>query len=380
MALIIKCKNCRRRVAADKNKCPACGGAEFGFFVDYWPEGRNGPRKIKKLDASIADKNAAIIFEQELMAALKESRHPENTLIKTNTATCDDLFPGYLEWVRLHLKKSTYEEREYTMQTISKIIGNVPVRAINKHYFSLYQQTRKAQGVSNRTINKELDYVRGFLRWCREEKGINAPPFDFKKLKHARPIPMVLSPAEVVRIIDAAGPFHRAFFLCLYTLGLRLSEARYLTWGDIDFGNKTVQTIQKGGTYKILPLNNWLKKALGKLKRGQANDYIFLNPLTGKPVRDIRAALNTAAKKAGVIKHVYPHLFRHSVATHMMGENVNLRKIQMYLGHSVISTTEWYTHVVTDHLKEATGSMFKRLSTTKANKKKVLYKRVSTPS
>lgn len=374
MALIIKCSACQRRVPRDANKCPQCCGVAFSFFVDYWPEGRNGPRKIKKLDASITDKNAAIIFEQELMAALKESRHPENVLVKTDAATCDDLFPAYLEWVRLHLKKSTYEDRGYAMGTISKIIGNIPARGLNKHYFSLYQQTRKAQGVSNRTVNKELDYVRGFLRWCREEKDMRIPQIQFKKLKHARPIPMVLSPDEVVRIIDAADPFHRAYFLCLYTLGLRLSEAQHLKWGDIDFDNLTVQTIQKGGTYKILPLNNWLKKALVKLKPGKAGDFIFLNPATGRPMRDVRAALHTAAKKAGVIKRVYPHLFRHSVATHMMGENVNLRKIQTYLGHSVVSTTEWYTHVVTDHLKDATSGMFKRLSTHKHNKKKVLAK------
>lgn len=363
MALITKCKSCHIRIQKDADKCPQCGNTEFSFFVDYWPDGRHGRRVIKILDASVKDKNTAIAFEVELMAALRESRNPEVSVIPTASATCDDLFPDYLEWVRIHRMKSTYQEREYTMKTISGIIGNVPATAINQHYFSLYQQTRKAQGVSNRTVNKELAYVCGFLRWCREEKNMRVPDIKLKKLQYNRPIPIVLSPDETVRIINAADPFHRALFLCFYSLGLRLSEARFLKWGDIDFGNNSVRTIQKGGSYKILPLNDWLRKALRALKHESPGDYIFLNPATGRPVRDIRSALATACKKAGVIKRVYPHLFRHSVATHMMGEDVNLRKIQAYLGHSAISTTEWYTHVVTGHLRDATSDMFKRIST-----------------
>ncbi len=370
MALIIKCKSCHKRLTKDAEKCPQCGTKEFSFFIDYRPDGRYGQRVIKILDASIPDKESAIVFEAELMAALRENRNPEGTFIPATSATCDDLFPDYLEWVRVHRAKTTYHERENTMNIISGIIGNIPAMAINHHYFTLYQKTRKAQGVCNRTINKELAYVCGFLRWCREEKNLRVQEIKLKKLPYSRPIPIILSPDEAARIINAATPFYRAFFLCLYSLGLRFSEARFLKWRDIDFENMSIRCIQKGGTYKILPLNNWLKKALRSIapRNANPNDYLFKNPLTNEPVSNVRHALSDACKKAGVVKHVHPHLFRHSIASHMMAKDVNLRKIQAYLGHADIATTEWYTHVVTSQLKEATSDMFAKISTKKVNK------------
>lgn len=378
MALIIRCKKCRRRVPPDKDNCPRCGNTTFRFVVDYWPEGRNGPRVRKALDDSIADKNTAVLFERELMAALRQSRDPGLKEISSAKIACDDLFPEYLEWIRLHRTSATYAEREYTMQTISKIIGDIPVEAINKHHFSLYQQARKAQGVSNKTVNKELYYICSFLRWCRDEKNLRAADIKFKKLPYQRPVPIVLSPAEVQRIVAVVDPFHRAFILCLYSLGLRFSEASHLKWRDIDYKNMSVRCVQKGGSYKILPLNDWLKKALRELPRGGSDSYVFASPRTGQPLTNIKRALATACKRAGVIKHVHPHLFRHSLATHMMGEDINIRKIQTYLGHADIGTTEWYTHVVTGHLKQATKGMFKRMSTHKINNINNIHKKVST--
>ena len=186
-------------------------------------------------------------------------------------------------------------------------------------------------------------------------------------LPHQRPRPIILSPDEVTRLVDAAEPFYRAFFLCLYTLGFRLSEATYLRWRDIDRESKTVTVIQKGGSVKVEPLNAWLDAALKTLKKElkskpEPDDYVFLNPRKGRPVMDIRTPLERAAKKAGIIKRVTPHLLRHSVATHLLAKGKNLRTIQAMLGHAQVGTTEWYTHVVTDDIRDATAGMFAEMS------------------
>ena len=329
------------------------------FIIDYYPDGRRGKRVRLKLPESVTSIEEARAIEADLKRAIRGETEPEPATI---TSTFGDLFDDYLRWVLLHRAKSTFREHEYSFKYVARIIGKFPVAGWNHNLISLYQKTRHGQGVSNRTINKECHYISGFIRWCREEQNIAIQSVQIKKLPHTRPIPIVLSPDEVVRIIDAAEPFYRAFFLCLYSLGLRFSEAKYLKWGDIDFANKTVLTVQKGGSYKVLPLNEWLESALDALKPEKPEGYIFTIKRTGRPVVNVRKAIARAAERAKVTKKVNPHLFRHSIATHFMGEDVNLRKIQTYLGHAQISTTEWYTHVVAGHLKDATEGIFRRMS------------------
>jgi site-specific recombinase XerD len=239
------------------------------------------------------------------------------------------------------------------MKYINRIVGNVPVSTFNEHHISLFQKTRKAQGVGNKTINKELYYIMGLLKWCREEKGLEIRAVKLKKLPYARPLPIVLSPAEVSRILKVAPPFYRALILCLYTLGLRFSEASSLKWEDVDFENMAVRTRQKGGSFKILPLSPRLKAALEEIGPRDRGKYVFVSKGTGQPIVNVRRALKTICAKAGVKKHVHPHLFRHSVATAMMGAGINLRTVQAMLGHADIGTTEFYTHVAMEHLRGA---------------------------
>jgi site-specific recombinase XerD len=218
--------------------------------------------------------------------------------------------------------------------------------------------------VANRTINKELNYFSGFLKWCRRHKKIDLAPIFFEKLPYKRPRPDILSIDEVLRIIKAATPLYKAFILCLYLLGLRFSEARWLTLRHFDFEGKSVKVTQKGGSEKMLPVDDMLIDAIKDLNITDPDQYIFLNPQMvtlanpkGAPVGDIRSALERFCKVAKVDKKVHPHTFRHSWATHMLGEGVNLRVIQRYLGHAQVSTTEIYTHVMMDHLRTASNTV-----------------------
>lgn len=180
MSLIIKCRSCRALIKDHALPCPACGSLEQKFFIRYRPDGRNGRRVWQPLEDSVVDIKKARHIESIYRAAALEGRKPGTVPETLTTATLEDLTPDYLKWVKLHYTKQTHREREYTMEYIKKIIGNVPVLAINDHHFSLYQETRSEQfqktdkdlKISGRTINKELNYVRGFLRWCRDEKKL----------------------------------------------------------------------------------------------------------------------------------------------------------------------------------------------------------------
>jgi integrase/recombinase XerC len=380
MAIIIKCASCKARLkGSDREPCPNCGSKEKRYIIDFWPDGRHGKRCQRYLNESIKSLAVARVFDESTKRSIKERRNPETAQSPTSHDTMfKDLIPDYMDYYRLEhrsnvnpdrLEKS-FKEREQALNIVSHIIGPIPITHFDKNIAANYQLTRSKQktrrgtNVKNRTINKELTYVLSYLKWCREKKSINITP-DISMLHYDRPLPDILSPKEIQKFIKAAQdePFYLAFFLVCYTLGFRLSEAKYLRWRDIDRENKTVRAVQKGGSDKIGALNQWLDQALKKIKKGKPHpdDYIFLVKRTGRPIENTRRAIDRISEKAGIKKHINVHMFRHSIATHMMANDTNLRTIQAMLGHKDVSTTQKYTHVVTDNIRNATKDMFEHM-------------------
>lgn len=372
MSLVVHCKSCRIKIKAHTATCPACGSTEQRFDVDFFPEGRKGKRVRRPVPDGIQDIEAARAYDENLRAATLEGRKPGDVKKNLTAATVSDLFSDYLSWYKDRRAKLSHKDVESVYENhLKDELGDVPVLALNRHHFTMYQHTRKASSVSNRTINKELDYFRGFMSWCRKEKGMEVRKFEYDQLPYSRPLPIVLSPGEVLSIVGAAEPFYAAFFIFLYSLGLRKSEAQGMKWEDVDFANAQIRVIQKGGSYKMLPLNDWAEAALrelqskieGEIKPGH---YVFASKRSGgKPIQNVRRAIDRACEKAGVTKHVHNHLFRHSIATHFMAGGINLRMIQKFLGHADRSATEFYTHVSLDHLRGATKGFFPAVSTDK---------------
>jgi len=366
MALIIKCRSCRRRVPQGTIDCPDCGSIAFRFAIDYWPNGRRGGRKKITLPAE-TDLGEAKRHERVLMGV---KRRPV-VVASSSLSTVADLFPGYLKWCRVGDRRRPGTCRDINLtweKSISPILGQYQVRDIAPEYFSLYQQNRAGK-VKNRTVNKELDYFAGFLKWCRREKKIDIPAIHYEKLPCSRPLPVVLSPEEVSRIMQAAErePFYRTFFLCLYALGFRFSEVRFLRLEDFDFENRAVKVRQKGGTEKVLPLSDQVidaVKDLVDLWPMKPREYLFgLKKMEGEPIGDVRAAIKRICKAAGVTKRVTPHLMRHSIASHLMASDVNASIIQRFLGHKNILTTQWYSHVSMADLRRAQGLFSGEVST-----------------
>lgn len=378
----MKCAACKARLKSEKEPCPKCGATEKSFILDFRPDGRYGVRRRAPLENNVISLSVAKAIDAETKQTIKEKRKPHQVSPSQYAVTFGEYIDDYMQEFRLQHRSGvnadrqakSFNEREQSLRIVEKNIGPTQLILFCEDTVTAYQQKRSKQKtrtggtVCNRTINKEMCYVASYLKYCRKKKKIGIPPLKMPMLDHKRPKPIILSPDEVIRLMDAAEPFYRAFFLCLYTLGFRLSEATYLRWRDIDRANRTVSVIQKGGSHKIEPLNKWLDDALTILPKGGQDDYIFLSTRTTRPVRDIRRALERAAKKAGIIKRVTPHLLRHSIATHMLARGKNLRTIQSMLGHAQSSTTEWYTHVDIDNIRDATEDMFEAMRKTKRKK------------
>lgn len=325
------------------------------YYSDYFPDGRHGRRVQMALPEGITEEEARVLDEQLRSAALK-SRSAKASQVKAAGQTVTSLFKKYMGWYEIHRQPRSYQDLESVFKNqISRILGKERVCNISPDHILLYKQIRSKEEVTNRTINKELHYFSGFLKWAARENFIPARTFRIETLPHKRPVPMVLSPEEILAIIQATEPFYRAFFLCLYTLGLRMNEARQLKWEDIDFHSRSVRIQQKGGSWKLLPLPEWTADAIREIPQVEGSPFVFVSRRSGKPVSNVTKAIARACKKAGITRHVHPHLFRHSIATHLMGGNINLRVIQKFLGHAQVGTTEWYTHVALEHFSEASA-------------------------
>lgn len=340
------------------------------YVIDFYPQGRQGKRVRITLPPNITLEEALII-ERDIKN-IKAKEMPLQGAIST-------LFPHFLIYYELHRAEKTAKDLKSVFQNhILKHFGSLHPSQITEQSILAYKKIRKANKASNRAINKELSYLSSFLRWCEKNKIIKERP-KIEKLPYTRPIPQILTIDEALKLIECADGKYKAFFMFLFLLGMRFNEARQLKWSDIDFENRTVTVHRKGGKINVLPLPDMIYKELTALEKN--SQYIF--PQRGdpdKPITDIRKAIKKACKRAGITKHINPHLLRHSFATYLLERGVNLRTIQEILGHSQVSTTEFYTHVITAHKRKALEQAgFINVSTRKAITDNALSDFVTTP-
>jgi site-specific recombinase XerD len=171
-----------------------------------------------------------------------------------------------------------------------------------------------------------------------------------------RKLPDILSLAEMTQLLDAVGRLkHRAIVMTAYGAGLRISEACSLQVGDIDSDRSLIHVRKgKGGKERYVMLPTRLLTTLREYWRLERppGPYLFPGRKPERPIgaEGVRAALRKAVKKAGIGKHVTPHCLRHSFATHLLEDGVDIRVIQALLGHSSIRSTALYTRVSKAHV------------------------------
>jgi len=332
------------------------------FFIAYYPQGRKGGKKRLPLPMDIQDRETAQRYHDEFV------RKPSDT---SQGYTVKDLWTEYMSWYQMHRAATTYKDINLAGNHFLKYMGHERVGSISIQHISLYKKMRlgdiktKMKTNIHRSINKELAYFSGFLKYCRENYNVGQK-FQITPLPYKRPDPVVLSPGEVKRLLSAMDnePFYKALFLCLYSLGLRMNEARNIRAGDIDFGNMTIKVKEKGGGDKVLPIPDILGVVLRNIidsgASSEASPLIFASPMFRKdgkarPIADVRKALKRACDRAGITKKVTPHTFRHTCLTHLTMAGINASIVQKYAGHKEISTTQYYVHIATNSLNGASS-------------------------
>lgn len=231
-----------------------------------------------------------------------------------------------------------------------------------------FNEQRKAS-LSNTTTARYMTTLKKFFSFLEENKFIEKNPTAMLgKVKLARKLPSVLSFDEIEKILNApnteesGGLRDKAILELFYSSGLRVSELINLKTNDIYFEEEVVRVFGKGSKERIVPIGSsaiyWVKEYLIKTrplfeKKEKSGGIIFLNNRGTKLSRmSIWKIVDRYAKEAGLQKEIHPHLFRHSFATHLLEGGADLRAVQEMLGHSDISTTQIYTHVDRQYIKQ----------------------------
>ena len=225
-------------------------------------------------------------------------------------------------------------------------------------------------GLSARSQARVISGIRNFFFYLILEDEIVEDPSELLELpKIGKKLPEVLSIDEIDQLkasIDMSkneGHRNRAIIETLYSCGLRVSELINLKITNIYFEEGFIRVIGKGNKERLVPVSAGVEKEINiyrnlvrvhqEIKSGH-EDFLFLNRRGAKLTRVmIFTIIKNLAKEIDLKKKISPHTFRHSFATHMVEGGANLRAIQEMLGHESISTTEIYTHLSNDLLKEA---------------------------
>jgi integrase/recombinase XerC len=233
------------------------------------------------------------------------------------------------------------------------------------HNMRRYAATQFAGGLSPRSIQRRLSGQRSFMGYLiREGKLKNNPVADVSAPKAPKRLPDALDVDQMARLLDIEGDDRvasrdRAIMELLYSSGLRLAELVGLDIGDVDLNDGLVRVTGKGNKERIIPVGRKALAAVTEWQRIRANEAaveeqaLFVGR-RGRRIspRTVQAMVRRRAVAAGLPKRVYPHLFRHSFATHMLESSGDLRGVQEMLGHADISTTQVYTHLDFQHLAQ----------------------------
>lgn len=244
---------------------------------------------------------------------------------------------------------------------------NIKVKDIKNSDIKDYLAYIKKGETSERTLAHNVSVIRTFYKFLLTQKVIERNPTEFLELpKLRKKLPTVLSKEEVEKLLDidltdCYSYRNKAMLELLYSTGLRVSELVNLELSNIDLENCTLKTIGKGNKERIIPISDYalyyvekyINEYRGSMLKKGVNNYVFINNHGNVMTRQgfFKIIKKLAAEK-NIKTPISPHTLRHSFATHLLDYGADLRSIQEMLGHSNLSTTQIYTHVSSEHLKD----------------------------
>lgn len=282
------------------------------------------------------------------------------------------LLERYLDslWAEKGLSDNTLQSYGRDLESFVSWLekSNQPLKSVTQFRLQDYLTYRFEAQYSPRSTSRALSCLRGLFRWMQREQIITEDPsLLLKNPKVGRSLPKVLSESDVERIlsepkVDVAIELRdKAMLEVLYGCGLRVSELVSLNVNQVNLRQAVVRTFGKGEKERLVPLgdeavhwiNQYIRNARAELLDGVIEETLFVSTRKRCMTRQtFWHRIKYYAKRAGIDAPISPHVLRHAFATHLLNHGADLRVVQLLLGHSDLSTTQIYTHVAQQRLKD----------------------------
>ncbi len=306
----------------------------------------------------------------ETMASTESNK--ENSAIVQRSEELVDRFLDAI-WMERGLSQNTLGAYRADLMTLGRGLSekDKSIDKAGKADLLDFMAKRVASGAKPRSTARQLSSFRRFFRYImREGLRDTDPTADIEMPRIGRSLPKTLSEDEVEALLSAPntdeplGHRDRAMLELLYATGLRVSELINLKQSQINFNQGVLRIVGKGDRERLIPLTDesqrWIRDFIDgarmEILLERQTDYLFQ---TRRGDRMTRQAfwhiIKRYAEKAGIRKKMSPHSLRHAFATHLLNRGADLRVVQLLLGHSDLSTTQIYTHVARERLKELHG-------------------------
>jgi integrase/recombinase XerD len=273
-------------------------------------------------------------------------------------------------WAERGLSRNSLAAYRYDLQHLARYLAGrgATLTAARREDLLRFLADAMQAGRSPRSLSRRLSVCRQFYRWAlREGLVADDPSLQIENPRIGRGLPRALSEQHVSDLLsapdasDAVGLRDRAMLEVMYATGLRVSELVTLELSQVNLNQGVVRVLGKGGKERLVPLGevaqSWLRRYLGEsrpeLMRGAQSPQVFVTSRQAAMTRQaFWHAIRRHALAAGIRFEVSPHMLRHSFATHLLNHGADLRVVQLLLGHSDLSTTQIYTHVAREGLKQ----------------------------
>jgi integrase/recombinase XerD len=284
----------------------------------------------------------------------------------------EKLLESFLDsaWAERGLSENTLNSYRYDLRQLAlhqQERGRTLLSA-NREDLLHFLSGQVVSGRSPRSLSRYLSGFRQFYRWLLRENRISEDPTAMiESPKLGRGLPKALSEQQVEALLEAPdtgtplGLRDRTMLELMYATGLRVSELTQLELASLNLNQGVVRVMGKGGKERLVPLggeamawiDRYLQQARPDLMRGGECPLVFVTARRAGMTRQaFWYAIRKHAAAAGISQAVSPHTLRHSFATHLLNHGADLRVVQLLLGHSDLSTTQIYTHIAREGLKQ----------------------------
>lgn len=273
----------------------------------------------------------------------------------------------YINYLKIERQLSPNTIDSYTrdLEDFYKFTGKSYKFVVKEDFINYIAYLNKK--ISARSINRHIVSIKNYFKFLERNNLIsNNPTTEITGLKMPKKMPRILSEEDINNLLDlpledAYDYRNKAMLELMYSSGLRVSELLSLEVNNIDFNMNLVRVYGKGSKERIVPIDDIATKYLfeyiniyrNTLLKNKESDILFLNSRGSKLSRQgFFKILKEIAREKGIKKELSPHTIRHSFATHLLNNGADLRSIQTMLGHENIETTQIYTHVSNNYVKE----------------------------